>query len=256
MGETRAADVGLFFGLVAVLTLPFWLAGGATGILLMPGLPLAGLAVVCPAATAVILTLRRGGLPAARRLLARVADGSQVKPAVWWLATILVTPILAAVAFAILRLGGSAIPDPSFSAPTVLALSAAFLIGGLCEELGWTGFALEPLRDRFGPLAAAVIIGGAWAAWHYPALLQAHRSLAWIGWWTLGTVGLRLLMVWLYEQAGPSLLLVAVFHAMSNLAWQLFPVRGSWFDPRLHGLLTAGLALLLFLVWRPRALTT
>jgi len=35
---------------------------------------------------------------------------------------------------------------------------------------------------------------------------------------------------------------VAVFHAMSNLCWQLFPEQGSWFDPRLNGGLLAVVA--------------
>jgi hypothetical protein len=40
-----------------------------------------------------------------------------------------------------------------------------------------------------------------------------------------------------------------------HLSWQLFPLRGSWFDPRLHGLLTAGLVLAPYLAWQPKAPT-
>ena len=48
---------------------------------------------------------------------------------------------------------------------------------------------------------------------------------------------MRVIMVWLFNRAGGSVFGVAVFHAVSNLCWQLFPVHGSWFDPRLNGLL-------------------
>lgn len=251
MAETRTpsvADVGLYFGLVLALTIPLWLAGGATGIMLMPGLPLAGLAVVCPMVAALALSLWRGGPKAAGRLLARIGDAGRVRPITWWLAFLTIPLAVGTAAFLVLRLTGAAIPDPQFSAGLILSLLATFLVAGFGEELGWTGFALDPLRGRFGAAGAGLIIGLAWAVWHYPALLQADRSLVWIGWWTLGTVSQRLIMVWLYEAAGRSLAGAVVFHAMNNLAWQLFPVRGSWFDPRLHGLLMAGIALALILL--------
>lgn len=244
------ADVGLYYGLVLVLTAPLWLAGGATGIMLMPGLPLAGLSVICPMAAALIVTTWRGGPGAAGRLLARAGDGGRVRPAIWWLAFILIPLALGAASFLILRLTGSGVPDPRFGPGLVASLTLTFLIAGLGEEIGWTGLAFEPLRERLGLLGAGLIIGLGWAVWHYPALLQADRGVEWIAWWTLGTVSQRLVMVWLYETAGRSLLAVVVFHAMSNLAWQLLPVRGSWFDPRLHGLLVAGVALALF-AFRP-----
>ena len=34
----------------------------------------------------------------------------------------------------------------------------------------------------------------------------------------------------------------AVYHASSNVAWQMFPAHGSYFDPRVTGLITAALA--------------
>jgi hypothetical protein len=155
----------------------------------------------------------------------------------------LISPAVSVTAFFILRFSGSGVPDPQIAVPPVAALAIVFLVSGLSEELGWTAFALSPLQARFGWLPAALAIGAVWAAWHLPALLQAHRSLSWIGWWALGTVAMRVIMVWVFNGAGGSVLGVAVFHAVSNLCWQLFPLHGSWFDPRLNGLLLAGVAL-------------
>lgn len=239
-------DVGLYYGLALVLTVPLWLAGGATGIMLMPGLPLAGLSVVCPMAAALALTLWRGGPGAVGRLLARAGDAGRVRPAAWWLAYALIPLAVGAACFLILRASGTGIPDLRATPGLVMSLTITFLVAGLAEELGWTGFALEPLRDRLGVLGTGLVIGLGWAAWHWPALLQADRAPAWIAWWTLGTISQRMVMVWLYERAGRSLAAEVVFHATSNLAWQLLPVRGSFFDPRLHGLIVAGIALALF----------
>jgi len=208
---------------------------------LMPGLPLAATAVVCPAAAALALSWRRGGAPAALRRLLRAVDGRRMTAA-WWAPTLLISPAVSVAAYLILRHADVPVPAPQIAVLPALGLVAVFLPGALAEELGWTGFALEPLQARLGWLGAALAIGAVWAVWHVPALLQAHRSAAWIGWWALGTLATRVIMVWLFARGGRSVFGAAVFHAVGNLCWQLFPVRGSWFDPQLNGLLLAILA--------------
>lgn len=236
-------DVFFFFGLTFLLTTPFWVISAASGRQLMPGLPVAALAVICPAAAGIFLSWRLGGMAAGRSLLMRTIDVRRIKPKAWWLAILLTSPTVSAAAFVILRFNGSGIPDPQIDILTVVALFVVFLVGALSEEMGWTGFALDPIQAQWGALPAALLIGVVWAVWHYPALLEAHRSVGWIAWWTLGTISLRVFMVWLFNKTGGSVFAVAMVHAVSNLCWQLFPVHGTWFDPRLNGLITAGVAL-------------
>ncbi|WP_457208535.1 CPBP family intramembrane glutamic endopeptidase, partial [Nocardioides sp. P5_C9_2] len=51
----------------------------------------------------------------------------------------------------------------------VLLPVAMFLdAGALLEENGWRGFALPTLLRTHGPVAASLIVGLAWASWHYP----------------------------------------------------------------------------------------
>ncbi len=240
-------DVFAFFGLTLLLTTPFYAISAASGIQLMPGLPVAALAVTCPAAAALFLSWRRGGMAAALMLLKQTLDFGRIKPRAWWLPILFFLPAVSAASFLILRCNGSGIPDPRINIFTVMALFAVFLVAALSEELGWTGFALDPLQERLGALPAALLIGGVSAVWHYPALLDAHRSVGWIAWWTLGTLALRLLMVWLFNKTGGSVFAVAMVHAVSNLCWQLFPIQGSWFDPRLNGLIMGAVALVVIL---------
>ena len=237
----KTRDVVAFFGLTATLTTPLWAAGAASGALLLPGLPVAALAVVCPAIAATLLLWVRCSGAAARASLARTLDAGRIKAA-WWPAILLTWPAVSVASFLILRLSGSGVPDPRLAVLPIAALSGVFLVGALCEELGWTGFALEPLKARFGWLGAALLIGAFWAAWHVPALLQVRRPTVWIAWWAVGTVAARVIMVWLFDNAGGSVFGVAVFHAAGNVCWQLFPIHGSWFDPRLNGMLLAVIA--------------
>ncbi len=59
-------------------------------------------------------------------------------------------------------------------------------------------------------------------------------------------------MVWLYNHTGKSVFVAALFHAMINLTWQLFPIDGSYYDPRVTGLIAAGVALLVAVSWARR----
>ncbi len=125
---------------------------------------------------------------------------------------------------------------------TTLALTAVFFAGALCEELDWSGYVLDPLQDRWGAWRAGLILGSVWVVWHILPLLQAHRPPAFIAWWSLGTLADRLIMVWLYNRTGRSVFAMALYHAMENVTWQLFPIDGSYYDPRVSGLITAAVA--------------
>jgi uncharacterized protein len=46
--------------------------------------------------------------------------------------------------------------------------------------------------------------------------------LSWIAWWSLGTVAARVIIVWLYDNTGGSVLAAAVFHDMVNVTYSLF----------------------------------
>jgi uncharacterized protein len=240
----RLRDILAFFGLTFALTIPFWIIGSMSAIELMPGLPIAALAVICPATAALILSWRLTGVASARALLMRTIDLERVKPEAWWLLILLFSPAAHVAAFFISRNLGTAIPNPQINIFPTVMLFAIFLIFAVTEEMGWTGFALGPIQSRVGAIPAGLLIGAIWAVWHYPALLQAHRSGVWIAWWILGTISLRLFMVWLFNATGGSVFAVVMVHATNNLSWQLFPIQGSWWDPRIIGLTMGSVALI------------
>jgi hypothetical protein len=102
--------LGAYFGLVAALTLPFWVLGAFVDVMLLPGLPIAALAVVCPSLAGAILIAHDGG---ASRLIAWLKEAASVRHAGRWLAVALViNPILFALAFVISRALGAQIPSP------------------------------------------------------------------------------------------------------------------------------------------------
>ncbi len=245
----------MFFLLVFILSIPFWVAGALTNFQLLPGLPVSALGFICPVLAASILLYRKHGLAGLSGLLKRSFDFRRIKARAWLAPLILLAPAMSALAYGVIRLGGVPVPAPQFTLWMALALLAVFFVAALGEELGWSGYAVDPLQERLGALWASLLIGGIWAVWHFIPLLEARRSPEFIAWWSLGTVAERVIIVWLYNNTGRSVFVAAVFHAMINLTWQLFPVDGSFYDPRVSGVIAALVALLLVILWGPKTLT-
>ena len=227
----------VFFGLVFVLALPFYVLGAFVERSLMPGLPIAALAIVCPALAAIILVYRAEAWAGVRGLLKRGFD--PIRPAAWLLPILLIMPLVMVASFAVQRLMGVPVPDPQLNLVSAVVLCLLFFAAAYCEELGWSGYATDPLIARFGVLGAGLILGGVWALYHYVPLAQAHRSIGWIAGWSIGTVATRVMIVWLYSRTGASVLTATLFHMIINLTWQMFPIQGSFYDPRVTGPLSA-----------------
>jgi hypothetical protein len=155
-----------------------------------------------------------------------------------------------------MRLMGVAFPAPQFSLTTTLILFIVFFVAAVGEELGWSGYAIDPLQERYGALGGALLLGLVWAVWHFIPLLSAQRPLNWIIWWSLGTLAYRVIITWLYNNTGRSVFVAVLFHTMINLTWQLFPVNGAYayYDPRVSGLITAAVAVVVVIVWGPQTL--
>ncbi len=153
-----------------------------------------------------------------------------------------------------MRLMGLPLPTPQFPVLAAPVMFLAFFVAALGEELGWSGYAIDPMQDRWNALQASILLGLVWATWHIVPLVQAHRSPAWIAWWCLFTVASRVLIVWLYNNTGKSVFAAALYHDISNVSWQLFPNYGSHYDPRISGLIIAFAAAIVTVVWGPRTL--
>jgi uncharacterized protein len=116
-----------------------------------------------------------------------------------------------------LRLGATPIHLPQF--PDLGTVLTLFLFGGQWEELGWTAYALPALQKRFadrshGALLAALTVALIRAIWHLPLVLSGH--VAWFDMVFL-SIAFQLIIAWLFNRTGGSVLVVMVMHFTSNL---------------------------------------
>src|SRR5690606_29957594 len=215
--------------------------------------PLSALQLVSPFLAAVILVYREGGGAGVRRLLARAVSPRGIAP-VWYLPILLLMPAIYLLAYGIQRLLGRPLPGLEFPIGTILVLFVVLLIAALAEEIGWMGYATDPLQARWGALGAAIILGLVWAAFHLVADLQGGHSLDWIAWHRSGAVALRVLIAWAYSNTGRSVLAAALLHTSDNVGWQLMEINGGLYDPVITTPLTAIAAATVTLLWGPATL--
>lgn len=243
-----------FFALVFALSVPIWVIGAAADVELLPGLPVSSLMAFCPFVAAWILLREEGGSDVMTTWIRRCID-PRIGPAAWYLPTLLLMPGIAALAYGLMRLIHRTLPYPQFRWATLPVMLVGFLVAAMGEELGWSGYLIERLQERSSALRASLLLGSVWAIWHIVPFAQVGRSAQWIAWQSMNMVAMRVLLVWLYQNTGGNVMAVAISHATSNLAWQLFPNGGSHYDPRMIGLIAVLAAVLVTLVWGPRTLS-
>jgi len=240
-----------FIALVFLLSVPFWTLGAMTGLMLPLGLPVAALTFVCPGVAAVILARRREGPDGVRRLLRRVLDRGRAVPRRWYLVAVVAPPALVLLERAlVLPAAGLAVPAWHAPLAAVPVLVVVFFVSAAFEEAGWTGYAADPAQERFGALGAALVLGVVWAVWHLVPLLQAGHPADWMVWWFVGTVAVRVPLMWVYNH-GSSVLATVLFHCMLN-------VSGYNYGPT-YSLATVAVTLVLLsaalaFLWGPRTL--
>jgi uncharacterized protein len=244
-----SSSVFTYFVLVFALSVPFWILGITYPIQLLPGLPISALGAITPALAALILTYKNDRRAGVFQLLQRSFDFKRVKNKNWFLVILLVNPAISVLAYGIISVIQPLPPLATLSL-AIFPMFAFFFLGALAEEVGWTGYATEPLHQRWGAITAGILLGAVWAIWHILPLVQAYRTVEWITWWSLATISLRAIMVWFYVHAGKSVFAATLIHAMSNLCWQLFPNNGSYYDPRVFGLITLFFAITFYVVQR------
>ena len=248
-----------FFLLVFIIALPFWLIGAMTDKVLpkeiQMNLPISALAAFCPMIAALILTYRESGSGGVNRLLKRSFDHRRIKGKIWYVPIFFLMPVMMVLEYVLLKLMGVPIPDFQFPVLMIPVFFMAFFIFSMGEEIGWSGYAIDPLHDQWGALRASIILGVVWAVWHLIPFIQTHNTLIWVAAQDAGAVMLRVLIVWLYYNTGKSVFAAITFHVMVNLSeLTLFPIYGSYYDPVITFVIMAIMVGIVVFLWGPRTL--
>jgi membrane protease YdiL (CAAX protease family) len=143
----------------------------------------------------------------------------------WWVVSV-GTPLLM-LGLGIVFVGAWGQQWPDFASTLTSASSVSFwlvdgvltgVLYGVCEEVGWRGFALPRLQMRRKALASTLLLFGIWAIFHIPFFLYRFPfgpgSL--IG-FLLGLLAGAIWLTYLYNSTGGSALITMVWHSLFNI---------------------------------------
>jgi len=197
------------------------LAGGSGGIPMLAwtaGPPVAG----------ILLTGLVYGRAGFRNLLTRMTRwrvGARWYAVALLTAPLLFTAILLALSLASPEFLPRILTTNDMAAVLLFGIGWGLIGGGFFEELGWTGFAVPTLlrRMRYGVLSTGLIVGVLWAALHFLVFFWMGRPTGALPLAifvpldvfsvVVGMTAFRVLMVWVYDRTGESLLVAMLMHA-------------------------------------------
>lgn len=143
--------------------------------------------------------------------------------------------------------------DSAVSVSILPLFGLAFLKGlaytpmALFEEVGWRGFALPRLVQKYSPLASALVLGIIWAAWHIPLLIGNSFLYADMNpyWWVVDILFVSLFLTWMFTKTQGNLWLPCLFHGMANMTASTLPLPAGSITNSVISLVVIAL----FIVW-------
>jgi membrane protease YdiL (CAAX protease family) len=120
------------------------------------------------------------------------------------------------------------------------------------EELGWRGFALPRLLRTHKAIYASLILGAIHEIWHWPLILLPRQYLSDVPVLAHATFVLAeaIVITWIFLGTRGSVLLIAVYHGMTNAAGVLDAgIDPAWL-PRIRPVVSVLVALIIVLATR------
>jgi membrane protease YdiL (CAAX protease family) len=229
-----------------------WLLGAGTVVLVVQEVLPSGLALASALSASIagiIMTAVEDGRAGLKQMLSRLLIW-RVGIGYWIFAILFLVPAI--------LLGSVVNPlfngDPiSFSdmEPTFLILPmfiGFFIVAGLGQELGWTGFLMPRLQARFGALTSSVIRAIFVGVWHLPLFLFSRLQPATLADFPYGawiaqkgflvaivtttlmfSLPWSIFFTWIFNNTRGSLLLVAILH--TSEIWVAYCMMSAGINP-------------------------
>lgn len=252
-----------FFLLVFAISIPFWIIDFMMNTQRTSFLNFSTIDIITafiPITAASILVYKEEGSHGIHKLFKRIFDFDRITKKSWYVPIIFLPSLIYFLIYITIFLLKLPLPDniyiPFKSIPLLFFL---FFIGAICEETGYIGYAIEPMQKRFGALGASILIGFLWSVWHFPSIIKQGHNFYWIAWATLGTVAVRVLIVWIFNNTNKSLFACILFHTMMNMGRPLFPqdvFHKPLVDyPYIHYPIIAIVAVIIIFCWDSKTFT-
>lgn len=264
LNQSDTRNLILYFIIAYAFTWVFWIPEGLAmrgrlgssiivDFLLSPRNP----AAWGPFVAAFSLTYLNEGRDGMVSLLKRGVDIGFAK--IWWIPTVFLFPLICGGALLLAKLSGEAIPE-------LLWLTNPFLIvvtfvqilltgGPLQEEFGWRGYALPRLQTRFNALTSSVVLGVLWSFWHLPYFfIGTEVGYQYMWGHLLSSILISIIITWLYNNTGGSVLVALISHNMFNVSNIIFPALETQMGSLFYLVFLIASVVAVVAIWRPKRL--
>jgi uncharacterized protein len=216
-----------FIVLAYALSWSIWIPMVAVGQIVRPGqLPTHFLGLLGPAVAALLAAVLSG-----KHKLSDLRDRLLQVP---WRDPYFWMFLLSPVGFVIVALAITVLLGQSLNLPGLrlysglpalhpaLILLVVTVVDGFGEEIGWRGFLLPILQERFGPVTGAALTAVVWGGWHAPlfwliAAYHAMTPMMIVFGFGLGLLCGAFVLAHITARTGGSIPAAAAWHALYNM---------------------------------------
>ncbi|MCP4541117.1 MAG: CPBP family intramembrane metalloprotease [Chloroflexi bacterium] len=208
-------NITAFFVLTFVMSVPPYILASLVPqeMVMLIGLIIA----LAPITAALILAYRANRAEGAKSLLKRCFDYKSITRKIWYAPILFLMPVLFLLALGITILTGETLPEALFPVAATPVAFLMFFIFALFEEIGWMGYAFDPMEKRWNALVASIILGSIWATWHIPLYMLSGQDSQRVIVQLLSLAAIRTLIVWLYNNTGKNVFATILIHAVYNV---------------------------------------
>jgi len=178
---------------------------------------------------------------------------------IWLVPILLLMPAIVGFSLLLAVLTGDPVPEIAVLAqPWVIVIAffyILFLGGPLEEEFGWRGYALDRLQAKYNALVSSVILGVLWGLWHLPLFFMPRQEMYYnvpIWGFVLGTTLFSIVVTWIYNNTGRSILAVMLVHTTYNLSQFIFPLGATVWGGLYSITLNVVVVIVILAAWGPR----
>ncbi|MCC8173835.1 MAG: CPBP family intramembrane metalloprotease, partial [Odoribacter sp.] len=135
----------------------------------------------------------------------------------WYLFALLIPVISLLIVFLIINNSGK------FPALTItinytwyeyILMFCFILLGSLGEEIGWRGYLLPKLMQKYSLLQSSIIIGFVWGIWHF----MVDSGLLTFFIYLIFSIQTSIIISWIYHKAKKSLITAIIYHTSVNMS--------------------------------------
>lgn len=150
----------------------------------------------------------------------------------WWFFILLFIPVINLISVFLSVMFGKSLSqlqlEARFLESPILFTFLILIYGPLPEELGWRGYGIDSLRNRFSLLTSSLILAFLWSVWHVPLFFIEGSYQNQLLFYLPGMIAFFIALVpaeiitdWLFYKNNRSTLAAILFHFSINFSGEL-----------------------------------